>query len=244
MKDLPYFKFYPAEWLAGEIAIEDYEAQGKYLNLCCVYWSKQGQITVEQARKRVGEALDLFIEIGVVKIDKSNVKITFLDEQLDERNKLCKQNSANVKKRYAKTSTSQENPTGVENRTTDKSTVVYNKEKRREEESRVEKIREDKIREEIVLPYQEEAFADAWREWKDYKKKEHRFTFKNPATEQRSLMQLSSECTARGAGAELAIKSIHASIAKGWKGIYLVEEKGIIDNNHDIDKVLKWANGK
>ena len=237
MKDLPYFKFYPSEWLTGEICLESFEAQGKYLALCCVYWSKQGQITEEQARRRVGAEIDLFIEIGVLKIDGANVKISFLDEQLQERNKLCKQNAANVKKRYSKTPASQEIPTGVEIRSTDTSTVVYNIEEKREEESRKEKKREEK---KITLPYQEESFANAWMDWKEYKKKEHRFSYKSEESELATLKKLSSECTARGGGAEMAIEAIYYYIAGGWKGIYF-EEKKKQPHTHDIDSVMAWA---
>jgi len=78
----------------------------------------------------------------------------------------------------------------------------------------VKKEHEPKI--EIVMPWESEAFADAWREWKEYKRVEKRFTFKSPKTEQTALHKLYQDAEGNE---QLAIYAIGASVAAGWTGL-------------------------
>ena len=48
---------------------------------------------------------------------------------------------------------------------------------------------------EIVLPFQTEKFSEAWNEWKEYKRTDHRFKYKSAQSEQRALMKLQNEHT-------------------------------------------------
>jgi len=43
-KELPYFKFEPAEYIAGDIQDCSFEAQGVFINICALYWIKQGAL--------------------------------------------------------------------------------------------------------------------------------------------------------------------------------------------------------
>ena len=74
----------------------------------------------------------------------------------------------------------------------------------------------------IVLPWQTEAFTAAWSEWLEYKKTDHRFTYKSPKSEQRALIQLQNEYTNQTD----AIEAIHRSIANGYKGLVFKQRAG------------------
>ena len=74
----------------------------------------------------------------------------------------------------------------------------------------------------VVLPWQTEAFEAAWSEWLEYKKTDHRFTYKSPKTEQRALIQLQNEYT----NETEAIEAIHRSIANGYKGLVFKQRTG------------------
>jgi len=67
----------------------------------------------------------------------------------------------------------------------------------------------------VVLPYETEKFREAWTEWLEYKRTDHRFKYKTAQTEQRALMTLANEHTTESR----AIEAIHTAIANGWKGI-------------------------
>ena len=67
----------------------------------------------------------------------------------------------------------------------------------------------------VVLPFQSNNFAAAWKEWIEYKKAAHRFTYKTPKSEQRALITLSNAYKEE----QDAIERIHQGITNGWKGL-------------------------
>ena len=74
----------------------------------------------------------------------------------------------------------------------------------------------------VVLPWHTEAFTAAWSEWLEYKKSDHRFTYKSPKSEQRALIQLQNEYS----NETDAIEAIHRSIANGYKGLVFKQRPG------------------
>lgn len=78
-----------------------------------------------------------------------------------------------------------------------------------------------KKKEELVYPFESPEFREMWQNWKEYKKTEHRFTFKTMKTEQASLHKLYQDA---GENERIAIKAIGNSIANGWKGIFISSE--------------------
>lgn len=99
-KELPYFKFYVSEWNDGDITLEDLETQGLFINICSVYWSKKGQITLTKLKRRFSQvkptAFDSLINEGIIKIiDNDLISISFLNEQIEESNKRSIQNAKN-----------------------------------------------------------------------------------------------------------------------------------------------------
>tara|TARA_R100000789_G_C3010905_1_gene151276 strand:+ start:1205 stop:1663 length:459 start_codon:yes stop_codon:yes gene_type:complete len=113
-KELPFFKFYPTEWLLGKISRETKEIQITFLKASCWYWQKDGDITYDDIIFYEDEKLvKVVIEKGYIKLGKSGkISIKFLDEQILEhkkRNKLKKESgrkgglkSASLRKKKTK----------------------------------------------------------------------------------------------------------------------------------------------
>lgn len=113
-KELPFYKFYPTEWLLGKISRETIEIQITFLKVSCWYWKKDCDITYDDIIFYEDEKLvKIVIEKGYIKLGKSGkISIKFLDEQKLEhkkRNKLKKENgrkgglkSASLRKKKTK----------------------------------------------------------------------------------------------------------------------------------------------
>lgn len=90
-KELPYFRFYPSEWLEGDITLEKDKTQTFFIKLLCWYWKKDCNIDLEFIQKRLinnkatlKQCLNNLINSGIIKINENqSVSITFLDEQFD-----------------------------------------------------------------------------------------------------------------------------------------------------------------
>jgi DNA-binding MarR family transcriptional regulator len=76
-------------------------------------------------------------------------------------------------------------------------------------------------RAEVVLPFQTQEFREAWTEWLEYKRTDHRFKYKTAQSEQRALMTLAHEHTTETE----AIAAIHRAIANGYKGLVFDSSK-------------------
>lgn len=85
---LPYFKFFPTEWLLGEISDCELDLQGAFIQTCCFYWRKECEFKLSNLEKKVSKNyIDQLIELEFIEVDKiGNIKIKFLDEQYIERN--------------------------------------------------------------------------------------------------------------------------------------------------------------
>lgn len=98
-KGFPYFKFIATEWLTGDIVYERFELQGLFINICALYWQRDGKLSLEDIRKRykfdslIDELNGRFFEV-----ENEFISISFLDEQLIEANHVSKVNSENGKK--------------------------------------------------------------------------------------------------------------------------------------------------
>jgi len=87
-KEIPYFKFYTAEWSNGDITLEDYECQGIFINICAYYWSKDCDLTLSVLLKRFrgfeGKINEL-IASGIIKNIDGLISISFLNEQMQSK---------------------------------------------------------------------------------------------------------------------------------------------------------------
>ena len=82
-KELPYYQFEPAEHLAGDIQMCSLAAQGLFENIKSVYWIKGCELTLKQVEGRFKEP-ELIKELlsnDILKVNKDNIYIEFLDEQ-------------------------------------------------------------------------------------------------------------------------------------------------------------------
>ena len=176
-KEIPFFKFYVGEWANGDITCESFEAQGVFINICSVYWTKEGSLSERFVRKRFpSEIIDELIESEVLKIEEEEVSINFLDEQLNECIGIRKQASAAGKASAAKRAAAKKQREEAELSANDKqdfndrSTTVQpiREEKRREEE-----IREDKKRELNAANAEKDSELEAlfFNFWENYDKK-------------------------------------------------------------------------
>lgn len=98
-KDLPYFKFHAAEWINGNITLEEIYTQGIFINACSYYWFRSGSLTIEELKRRLPKikptAFQSLIKNGIIEVIDGNIKIKFLDEQLAERDQTSRINSMN-----------------------------------------------------------------------------------------------------------------------------------------------------
>jgi hypothetical protein len=144
-KELPYFKFEPAEWKFGRIQNQPKDAKIAFMDLICKYWHNLCQMTLEDAILDFGEEnVRSLIKFKIIEVDSDqNIHVKFLDIQLEEINGKSIQASLAGKKsaelRASKVKGKLNKPsTTVERNPTDKI---------REEESIVDKKKEEKIRE-------------------------------------------------------------------------------------------------
>jgi hypothetical protein len=134
MKELPYFKFYPAEWMKGDITLCSMEAQGLFINICNFYWMKGCNMSLTGVQHRFNTCstpLDELIKHEICIVENEKIVIKFLDEQFKQFKQLSKVKSlagkASAKMRTGNT------------RSTDVKQVLNKREERRKEEKRKEK---------------------------------------------------------------------------------------------------------
>jgi hypothetical protein len=97
-KNFPFFKFVATEWLTGDIVYEEFSTQGLFINICALYWQRDGKLSLNDINKRykteiINNLTDRFFTV----ID-GNISISFLDEQLIDAGHISKVNSENGKK--------------------------------------------------------------------------------------------------------------------------------------------------
>jgi len=86
MIELPYFKFYPSQWISGDINYLTLELQGAFIQACCHYWSKDCVMDYNKLTMRIGaKYIDELIEAKLITNIKNKITIKFMDEQHKER---------------------------------------------------------------------------------------------------------------------------------------------------------------
>ena len=78
-KELPYFKFEPAEYLTKNISFCSLSAQGLFSNICCYYWQRGCSITKDQILRRLNYPNELqeLISEGIIDLNGENISIKF-----------------------------------------------------------------------------------------------------------------------------------------------------------------------
>jgi hypothetical protein len=141
-KELPYFKFEPAEYLTKDISFCSLGAQGLFINICAYYWQRNCKLTKDQLLKRLNhlKEFDELIDEGVIDLKENGqtIVIKFLDMQLLDVAKTSSQNSVNGAK-GGRPKKAKVNPNESENKPTALIPLSETK------AIREEKIKEDKI---------------------------------------------------------------------------------------------------
>jgi hypothetical protein len=147
-KELPYFKFEPAEYLTKDISFCSIGSQGLFINICSYYWQRECSLTVEQVSRRFNYPNELqeLIDEGIIDIENSIIKIKFLDLQYEDATKLSNKNSLNG----SKGGRPKKNPTETQN-----------KPKLNPTKSQTKGIREDKRIKDNIIPTKDEFIAYA-----------------------------------------------------------------------------------
>jgi hypothetical protein len=129
-KELPYFKFFPEQWLGKKITLESYETQGIFINVCSIYWANECSIKIATLQKRYGDAINYLIAENFIKDKNGYAKISFLDSQWQERYKKHKELSNSGKIGAAIRWGKNSHPNGVANEDAIKKDIAIRKEKK------------------------------------------------------------------------------------------------------------------
>ena len=145
MEKLQWFKFSYADWRMGKIQKCSEITQARFINLCCLYWSKDAVLSYEDAEIEIDkEHLDILISKKIIKLKDEFILIEFLDEQIENISETSEKRRIAVLKRWGKV---KENNTSVLQNNT--SVLQNDTEESRVEKKRVEKKRVDNIKSEF-----------------------------------------------------------------------------------------------
>lgn len=143
-KELPYYQFEVAEYLAGDIMVCSLEAQGLYSIIKCLYWQKECVLNTKQVLRRYNQP-DLIKELeeeNCIKVDnKGFITISFLLSQYQS----FKERRRKLSEAGSKGGRSKKKATLKPSLILDKATPKHIEENR-EEERKEEYILKDKIK--------------------------------------------------------------------------------------------------
>lgn len=104
MKQLPWFKFSPADWMMGRISRQSCEVQVAFLRLCCIYWNAECEMTVEHAELECDGYFDRLVTLKMVEVVGDKIGIKFLNIQYEEgrkkRQKMSNAGKASAEQRF------------------------------------------------------------------------------------------------------------------------------------------------
>ena len=216
-KDSPWFKFFTGEWANGSITLENYSVQGVFINVCCFYWSKQGDVTRKQLEKKIrsNKELNILFDEEILKIENEKVTINFLDSQIVEREKRSKQSSDAGKISAAKRAEKKQHPFN------DRSTPVeisFNENPTIKNKSKKEsksKSKKDINKEEIVFFPNDILLDEKYKQFLNFRKEiKKAITPSSIELNKKKLMNLANQ------DGNKAIEIIEQSIANGWQGFF------------------------
>ena len=229
----PAFLFYPNDWIGGTMGMT-FEEKGAYMELLMMQFNR-GHMTSHMVGQVVGQIWDKIA--GKFVQDENGLWYNKrLEDEVNARKSFVNSRKNNLKgtNQYTKkighmrghVTSHMEDENVNENVNKNKKGVQGEKPKWAEGFKH--------FNPKLIYPFEYPSFAQAWDLWVDYKKEQHRFTYK-PIGEQAALHGLSETCRT----AEEAINDIHFSIKKGWKGIFKSTENG--NNKNTEQSVLNIA---
>lgn len=193
--ELTWFKFSPFSWMTGRIRKEPAKVQIAFIEIICQYWKNEGQMTIEQAELEVGDSIHKLLDRKIIKADGSNLRISFIDEQLDSigQTSALRRDAALSRWKQKESKPMQVHASALQN------------DADREIDRKKRKI--DKI----DIPFEGELLA-VWNEWIEYRKQRK---LPNTAISQKKQIQF------LGGRSDSEVKAIlNASIMNNWQGLF------------------------
>tara|TARA_R100000654_G_scaffold23409_1_gene45790 strand:- start:244 stop:963 length:720 start_codon:yes stop_codon:yes gene_type:complete len=238
---MEWFKFPVTKWLLPKYQRLSAEAQSDYINLCCMYWYQEGELTVEDA----SENAELEALRKVIQVEEGMVYIDFLQEQLDlvkHKKAIRREAGAKGGKAYRPTQAKarKSKQTVSKSKQTPSKSKQTQADKIREDKSREDKNRIDKTRENIVFPFSD-LFLPIWSLWKEYKYEQHKFKFASSKSEQAQLNMLVKYSDGNE---QTAQEIIEYSMANGYKGIFEPKPKPNEKTRFDSSKLQSIITNK
>jgi hypothetical protein len=150
-KDFPYFKFFSSEWLTGNIVFEELSTQGLFINICALYWQRNGDLNVKDVQRRYKSIENELKSLGsYINLKGGKITIKFLDEQLIAADHVSKVNSLNGSK-GGRPKKSEGKPTALPSLSEEEA-------KKRQLEEELEKKRKEGEEEDLPPPDSENQF--------------------------------------------------------------------------------------
>ena len=174
-KELPYFKFEPNQWDSGMVQLCSYQSKGIFIEMCCLYWSRLGDLPYALALQKLcnGDA-SLLQELEsnqIYDVEGGNITINFLDEQLNEFLETSEKRRAAANERWKNASAMQMHS---------KSNAIR-EDKRRVDKRKEEKNIEDRKREfynslsPFISDFGKQTVDDFFGYWSEHGEKDKKF---------------------------------------------------------------------
>jgi len=179
MDNLKWFKFSPSHWFMGRIQRCSEVAQARFMRLCCIYWTNECVMSIEDAEIELGE--DEFRQLLKLRIIESDADgsllIKFLDEQYEDCIDISKVRSKAARARWSKANAIQINANAMQVHT---SAMQGNADKIREEENREEETILETDFDLFFMAYGKKVdLIPCQREWSNIDKAEHQKILKH-----------------------------------------------------------------
>jgi hypothetical protein len=159
-------------------------------------------------------------DFGLFVFEGENFGSMSVQKRIDERDSKSKKASQNARKRWF-------------SNVNDATAMPPHSDRNAIKERKGKEIKE--IKEIIELPFVSKEFEKIWFDWKDYKKKQFKFTYRTTQSELATLQELTKLSNGQE---DQAIKIINQSMANGWKGLFNLKEdaKGTSNNHRKLNK--------
>lgn len=136
-KELPYWKFEPAEWDNGNIQMCSRESKGLFIDLCSIYWTRLGELPYALALQKLcngsKDVLQELIKHEIIGVINDQIVIEFLDEQLLDRGQVSEKRRESALKRWSDANALQMESKSNANRREEKREEEKKKEEKKEE---------------------------------------------------------------------------------------------------------------
>ena len=175
----PAILFYTSDFLTGILTMTN-EQVGKYIKLLCLQHQKFPNYLTKKDMLNICITYDEDIFGKFIK----NLDGKFYNQRME--NEILKRKAYSESRRINRMSKKSKKKNGKN------ISKTYVKHMENENENEIVNRNRNESKIEIKLPFDSEIFTNAWTEWKQYKKDQFKFTFKNQKSEQASLMNLNN----------------------------------------------------